>query len=93
MTLLIQTPYTSTCLQLSQYVEAVVIHNLLDLVLPNFADLKCIPADCGLVTSDTYHPRLNIDALLPDFNNNLNSQFSYQIYAGGNYILEYSFYV
>jgi hypothetical protein len=63
---------------------------MLDLVFANFTDLKLVPADSGLVTPDTYHPPLCIDVLLPHINNNLNSEFSYRIYAAGNYTLLYN---
>jgi hypothetical protein len=83
--------YTSTCLLgLRQCVEAVDSINLLDLVFANFTDLKLVPVDSHLVTPDTYHPPLSIDVLLPHINNNLNSEFSYRIYSGGNYTLLYN---
>jgi hypothetical protein len=43
-----------------------------------------------LVTPDKYHPPLNTDVLLPNVNNTLNYEFSYQIFAAGNYILLYN---
>jgi hypothetical protein len=64
--------------------------NILDLVFANFTDLKFVPADSGLITPDKYLPLLSIDVLLPHVNNNLNSEFSYQIYSAGNYTLLYN---
>jgi hypothetical protein len=44
--------YTSTSLLgPRQCLEAVDIHDLLDLVFANFTDLKSVPVDCGLVRS------------------------------------------
>jgi hypothetical protein len=82
--------YTSTCLLgLRQCIEAVDTLTMLDLVFANFTDLKSVPADSGLVAPDTYHPPLNTDVFLPNVNNNLNYEFSYRIFAAGNYILLY----
>jgi hypothetical protein len=63
---------------------------MLDLVFANFSDLKLVPADSGLVTPDIYHPPFSMDVLLPRVNNNLNSEFSYQIYSTRNYTLLYN---
>lgn len=63
---------------------------MLDLVFANFTDLNCVPADSELVAPDTNHPPLNIDVFLPHINNNINCQFSYQIFARGNYTLLYN---
>jgi hypothetical protein len=64
---------------------------MLDVVFANFADLKFVLADSGLVTPGTYHPPLSIDVFWPHVNNiNLNCEFSYQIFASGNYTLLYS---
>jgi hypothetical protein len=84
--------YTSICLLgLRQCVGAVDSHNMLDLVFANFTNFKLVPADSGFVTPDTYHPPLAIDVkLLPHINNNSNSQFSYRIFAAGNYTLLYN---
>jgi hypothetical protein len=79
--------YTSTCLLgLRQCVEGADSLDLLDLVFTNFTDLKSVPADSGFITPDTYHLPLNIDVLLPHVNDNLNSEFSYRIFAAGNYL-------
>jgi hypothetical protein len=43
-----------------------------------------------LVAPDKYHPPLNIDVFLPKVNNNLNYEFSYRIFAAGNYTLLYN---
>jgi hypothetical protein len=83
--------YTSTyLLGLRQCVEAVDSLNMLDLVSANFSDLKSVPADFGLVTPDIYHPPLSIDVSLPHINTNLNCEFSYRIFAAGNYTLLYN---
>jgi hypothetical protein len=63
---------------------------MLDLVFANFTDPKSVPADSGLVTLDIYHPPLSIDVFLPHINNNLNCEFSYRIFAAGNYTLLYN---
>jgi hypothetical protein len=62
---------------------------MLDLAFANFTDLKSVPADSGLVTPDTYHPPLSIDVFFPHVNNNFNCEFSYRIFAAGNYFLLY----
>jgi hypothetical protein len=83
--------YTFTCLLgLRQCVEAVDSSNILEVVFANFTDLKFVPANSGLVMSDTYHRSLSIDIFLPPINTNLNSEFSNLIYAAGNYTLLYN---
>jgi hypothetical protein len=83
--------YSSTYfLGLRQCVEAVDSLNLLELVFANFTDLKSVPAYSGFVTPDTYHLPLSIDVFLPYSNNNLNCEFSYRIFAAGNYTLLYN---
>jgi hypothetical protein len=64
--------------------------NMLHPHFANFTDLKSVPADPGLVTSDSHHLPLSIYLFLCHFNNNLKYEFSYQIFASDNYTLLYN---
>jgi hypothetical protein len=52
--------------------------------------IESVPADSGLVKPDTYHPPLSTNVCLPHASYNLNCEFSYRIFAAGNYNLLYN---